>query len=228
MEVRNRPNRASGSTPATGYTEPMFTLGVLSRVLILTAAAAPIAAGQGTQPWDQILRLAPGSEVRVVAGNSKPINGTLDGVTADALQLNSGGSQQSIQRGEILSIAVKKGGHRLRNGMIGLAVGAGAGLGVGLATTQNGSNGWGTLERRRPGGSHSRRRVRRFRDRSAVAQRGLAYGVQALGRQRRVPLPDRPNARRPGCYCIDLGAVQSCETRFRHVIRSIWLYSRRC
>ena len=123
----------------------MFTLGVLSRVLILTAAAAPIAAGQGTQPWDQILRLAPGSEVRVVAGNSKPINGTLDGVTADALQLNSGGSQQSIQRGEILSIAVKKGGHRLRNGMIGLAVGAGAGLGVGLATTQNGSNGWGTL-----------------------------------------------------------------------------------
>lgn len=77
--------------------------------------------------------IAPGTEVRVVAGNSRPVRAKLESISDTALVVTSATGAESFQRPEIHSVAVKKKGHRLRNTFIGLGVGTAAGAGIGAA-----------------------------------------------------------------------------------------------
>ncbi len=77
--------------------------------------------------------IAPGTEVRVAAGASKPIRGKLESVTDSSLTVTYATGTQSFQRPDIQSVSVKKKGHRWRNTFIGLGVGTAAGLGIGAA-----------------------------------------------------------------------------------------------
>ncbi|MBZ5632796.1 MAG: hypothetical protein LAO55_06645 [Acidobacteriia bacterium] len=105
-------------------------------VLIPLLAAA--AAGQVlTANWDNVRMIAAGTDVRVAADNSKPIQGKLDSITDNNLVIKQGTGTQSFVRAEIHSVGIRRNGHRLRKVLIGIGVGTAAGLAIGGATANN-------------------------------------------------------------------------------------------
>jgi hypothetical protein len=100
---------------------------ILLPVLAIAAGKAPIS------DWDKIQVLAPGTQVRVVAGNAQRADGTLDSVTGTTLLLLTDAGRQPFEKIQIASISVKKPGHRQRNILIGLGVGLAAGAVIGVA-----------------------------------------------------------------------------------------------
>ena len=105
-----------------------------SRTVLAIPLLSLAAAGQAPRSnWEGVKVLAPGSEIRVAAGSSKPVQGKLESVTDSNLILSNATGVESFQRPEVHSVAVKKKGHRLRNTFIGLGVGIAAGLGIGGA-----------------------------------------------------------------------------------------------
>jgi hypothetical protein len=77
--------------------------------------------------------LAPGTQIRVASGASKPVEGALASVTDTELVLTQGTAPQTFPRAQIMSVSVKGKNHRLRNTLIGLGVGTIAGAAIGFA-----------------------------------------------------------------------------------------------
>jgi hypothetical protein len=73
-----------------------------------------------------------GTDVRVSTG-ARTVSGKIDRASDSLLALTVGKAAEWFDRQQVLTVSVKKGGHRKRNALIGLAVGAGAGLAIGLA-----------------------------------------------------------------------------------------------
>jgi hypothetical protein len=95
-------------------------------LILLVLVAFPCFA----QDWSAVRKLAPGTEVRLTTA-SRTASGRIESVTDAALTLKSG---TSFDETAIRTLAVRQPGHRTRNAVIGLAVGAGAGLIAGLAS----------------------------------------------------------------------------------------------
>ena len=74
---------------------------------------------------------SPSFGLPVISRKAKAVSGALVSVTGTTLLiLGEGAGQQPFEKAQIASVSVKKQGHRLRNTLIGMAVG----LGIGLAT----------------------------------------------------------------------------------------------
>jgi hypothetical protein len=103
----------------------------LAAALLLLAAT--VAAQTNPSNWNTVKALPAGTDARIMNG-SRPISGKVESVTDEAIVVNTGKGQETFNRQQVLTVSIKKGGHRKRNALIGLAVGAAAGLGIGLAT----------------------------------------------------------------------------------------------
>jgi hypothetical protein len=105
-----------------------------SRVLFLIPSLCLVAAGQTpSSNWDGVKTIAPGTEVRVTAGNSKPVRGKLASATDSSLVIGKSSTAHSFPRPDIHNVSVKEKGHRVRNVLAGMGVGLAAGLGIGAA-----------------------------------------------------------------------------------------------
>ena len=116
-----------------------FVLGAfLCSMGSVTAAAQPPAPASN---WNSVKMLAPGTQLRVAAAASKPVQGTLQSVTDTELVLLHKATRQSFERSAAINVSVRVNGHRRRNTLIGLGVGTGAGVaigaGVGAAQARN-------------------------------------------------------------------------------------------
>jgi preprotein translocase subunit YajC len=94
--------------------------------------AASAAAQTNATAWNTVKALPAGTEVRIAAG-SHTVRGKIDRITDDTLVVTSGDGQEMFAQQEVTRVSVGKQGHRGRNALIGLWIGAGAGLGVGAA-----------------------------------------------------------------------------------------------
>jgi hypothetical protein len=124
---------------------PMTTLLKQSLLLAtIVAAVAVSATAQQSKPiaqWTNLNRLEKGSEIRVVLAGGRTVRGFLQSVSPDSLAINATTSQEALSRPDIKVVSLKRPGHRGRNTLIGLAIGAGAGLGTGAAI-DHGDHGW--------------------------------------------------------------------------------------
>ena len=96
-------------------------------VLLLTAT---VVAQPHSSSWDTVKALAAGTAVRVT-DDSRTVNGTIEGVTDGAIVVTLETGQESFKQQDVTRVSLKKNGHRRRNALIGLGVGAGVGLVVG-------------------------------------------------------------------------------------------------
>jgi len=78
--------------------------------------------------WNSVKALASGTEIRVDGPRAGVIRGTVAEVTDDSLVIYSGSGRQSLSVQEVRRVSVKERGHRGRNTLIGLGIGAGVGL----------------------------------------------------------------------------------------------------
>ncbi len=110
----------------------------LHRAVVLIPILAMVAAGQApSSSWESVKTIAPGTEVSIAAGNSKPVRGKLESVTDTSLAIEVETGTRSFPRPELRSVSVKQKRHRLRKVLIGMGVGTAAGLGIGGATANN-------------------------------------------------------------------------------------------
>ena len=80
--------------------------------------------------WDNLKRLLPGEEIRVVLNDGKSYRGLLQTVTDQEVAVRLATGDQTFARENILRISAKGESHRGRNAAEGAAIGA---LGVGAA-----------------------------------------------------------------------------------------------
>lgn len=92
--------------------------------------------------WARLSQLPAGSEIRVVAAGGRTLRGFLQGATADSIVLNATTSQETLARADIRRIQLKRPGHRGRNTLIGLAIGAVSGLAFGAAVDHESHSSW--------------------------------------------------------------------------------------
>ena len=104
--------------------------------LFVFALAA--AAQSPAQNWNNVKALAIGTNVRVLAG-SRTVGGQVQGVTDDSLAVDSGKGQEMFAQQQVIRVSVKEKGHRGRNTLIGLGIGAGLGAAAGLEERTEGS-----------------------------------------------------------------------------------------
>jgi hypothetical protein len=82
--------------------------------------------------WDNLKQLRAGQKIEVVDSSMKSLRGPFVSVSEEAIVLQVGKSQESIERAKVVRVSVRDNSHRTRNMMIGAAVGVGAGLAITL------------------------------------------------------------------------------------------------
>jgi hypothetical protein len=82
--------------------------------------------------WEKLNTLQAGQMIQVVQ-TSKKDSGTFLSVSDKEISLQGKSGAQTIQRQDVRSVKLMVNKHRLRNTLIGAAVGAGAGAGIGAA-----------------------------------------------------------------------------------------------
>lgn len=82
--------------------------------------------------WGHLRELRPGQKIEVVDKSMKSFGGHFVSVSEEAITLQIGKSQESIDRAKVARVSVRDTSHRKRNMLIGAAVGVGAGLAVAI------------------------------------------------------------------------------------------------
>src|SRR5579864_5234178 len=103
------------------------------RVLALLLATAGFVFAQSKNDWASLDKLAAGDQIRVSMTDGKSYKGEFQSASADSMMMVAASSQQSLAHAQVAKVAVKRDGHRGRNTLIGLGVGAAGGLAIGAA-----------------------------------------------------------------------------------------------
>jgi hypothetical protein len=125
---------------------PKFKEVVMSK-LILAILGSIVLAGQlsaqtGQDSWDNLKKLVPGEEIRIVLKDAKSYQGRFELVSDEALSVRLATGNQTFARQDILRVSVKTEPHRARNAIIGAAIGFGASFGIGAAVGSSRSKEW--------------------------------------------------------------------------------------
>jgi hypothetical protein len=105
--------------------------------LLFSALVASVAAQAQTGSWANLSQLAPGTETRVTLSGGRILRGSAQTVTSDSLAIDAAKGQEKLSRTEIKRVQTKRRGHRGRNALIGLGIGAAGGLAIGAAADRN-------------------------------------------------------------------------------------------
>ena len=121
----------------------------LRKILLRAVSAVALAATAAAQQpgpianWANLNQLGPGSEIRITLATGRILRGFVKSVTPDSLAINATTSQETLSRQEIRRVSLRRPGHRGRNTLIGLAIGAGAGLALGAVDdSRRSANTW--------------------------------------------------------------------------------------
>jgi hypothetical protein len=87
--------------------------------------------------WANLSALHAGQKIQVVEINSKKHSGTFVNFSDTAISYKQTAGEQSVQKQDVRSVKLMENKHRLRNTLIGGAVGAGTGAGIGAAWHPN-------------------------------------------------------------------------------------------
>jgi hypothetical protein len=115
-----------------------FMRKLLFLICVLGISCAARAESKPTS-WGNLNTLQADEKIQVVEMNSKKVSGRFSSVSDAAISLQEKAGPQTIQRQEVHSVKLMKHQHRLRNTLIGAAVGAGAGAGIGTVGHHQGS-----------------------------------------------------------------------------------------
>ncbi len=80
------------------------------------------------QSWDALNALKPGDRIEVLAAGGKQYKGTFSALSPDSLSLETGNSQVAVERARVRRVKVRSGSRRVRNAVIGAAIGVAVGI----------------------------------------------------------------------------------------------------
>ena len=83
--------------------------------------------------WSNLNVVKAGQRIRVVRTNMHAEDGAFAQYSAESITLRVKGNAVSVPRGEVVRVTLQERSKRLRNALIGMAIGGGAALAVGAA-----------------------------------------------------------------------------------------------
>jgi hypothetical protein len=110
---------------------------MIARLTLICFAAVLFSASMRAQPtrdWASLGHtptITAGAEIEARTTDKKRYRGQFRAADDDALVLTTASGEQRLARATVSRVSVKKPGHRLRNTLIGLGIGAAAGLTLG-------------------------------------------------------------------------------------------------
>lgn len=96
--------------------------------------------------WDNLKQLHSGQKIEVVDMKMKTLKGEFVTFTDEAITLREGGTEQSVERTNVVRVTVRDTSHRTRNMLLGAGIGGGIAIAatiVPLAASSNEGNGCG-------------------------------------------------------------------------------------
>lgn len=108
--------------------------GLPKLAILLTAFAAWPASAADPQDWNNVRQLQAGQKIEVIRSDGKRTQGRFAAAGDDEVRVRDGNSEVVIARQQVFRISSLEQSRRMRNLLLGMAIGAGAGLAVGAAT----------------------------------------------------------------------------------------------
>ena len=90
--------------------------------------------------WDNLKRLAPGDDIRIVLNDKKSYKAEFQSVTDEAVVVRLAAGDQAFDRQSVLRVSTQGKSHRLRNAALGTAIGVGLGAILAASTSRNDSD----------------------------------------------------------------------------------------
>jgi hypothetical protein len=109
---------------------------VLATVLLL-ATPCVLPAQSNPSSWENLKALRTGQKIQVVEITAKKHTGVFVSVSDTAIVFTQSDGDRTLEKQNVRTVKLK-GGHRLRNTLIGAGVGAGAGAGITAAAWESG------------------------------------------------------------------------------------------
>ena len=111
------------------------------RIAILVAIPSILPGQPAVNSWDNLRLLRAGQKIDVVNMQMKTVTGKFSAFTGDAISLAVGNDQVSVARANVASVKNREASHRLRNTLLGLAIGAGTGAVIGATLLKSSESG---------------------------------------------------------------------------------------
>ena len=125
----------------SSWTAPISVLLVLL-IGLPVAAARPSSATTDESDWSNLQQLRIGQEIEVVDTNLKKHKGTFLSLSEEAISLRVGKDKVAVKRPNVFRVSSREHSKRLRNTLIGLAIGGGIGVAVGaIGDARSGESG---------------------------------------------------------------------------------------
>jgi hypothetical protein len=110
----------------------------LARAVVMVSFLCLPAWGQTPAAgWARVKMIAVGTKIRVTAGNSKAVSGSLRSITDSDLAIQSETGPRSFARADIRGLSARQKNRRLRKVLIGVGIGTAAGIAIGGAAANN-------------------------------------------------------------------------------------------
>jgi hypothetical protein len=90
--------------------------------------------------WDNLKQLRPGQRIEVVDTSMKSLRGPFVSVSEEAITLQVGKSQESIERAKVVRVSVRDNSHRTRNMLLGAGILGGIAVAATAVPLMAGSN----------------------------------------------------------------------------------------
>jgi hypothetical protein len=97
-------------------------------ILFVLLASVGALAQDPTHSWDNLKQLQAGQKIEVVDMNLKSVKGTFTSFSGEAISLQTKQDQVTVARADVLRVSDREHSKRLRNALLGGAIGAGIGL----------------------------------------------------------------------------------------------------
>jgi hypothetical protein len=112
--------------------------------MMIPAATLLLAAGLPAQKrdehvWDNLRELKTGQKIEIVQMNLKSESGAFQQYAEEGITLRNAKGEVAIAKDDVFRVSSLAKSHRLRNTLIGAAIGAGAGVAVGALIDSSGS-----------------------------------------------------------------------------------------
>jgi hypothetical protein len=102
-------------------------IGALALLFALSSFPFSLFAKGERGSWREVEGLAKGTAIRVGVAGDKVFTGTFSGLSGDSLRFVDKSGERSIARSEVIRVEVKGEAKRVRNAVIGAAIGLGMG-----------------------------------------------------------------------------------------------------
>ena len=106
------------------YKAKMFSLLLVATIFSISLPAQEL----GEHSWGNLQQLRVGQKIEVVDTNLKKYKGTFLSFSEEAISLRVKKQEVGVQRPNVLRVSLREKSKRLRNALIGMAIGAGAGV----------------------------------------------------------------------------------------------------